>query len=193
LLPSDAALSLENRSRLPDALRVLMTEFPRGGWQDNPRFEGLIRFWLERHMMFRGLLDAIETDTHNVLDDKMDTARFAARLARYGSIFVGELHGHHSVEDAHYFPLLETFDARLARGFSLLDADHHALDGHLQRFTEAVNAVLTSHGQADDMRVRTGEFDAVLQDLKSLLNRHLIDEEEIVVPVVLKYGGQGLV
>ena len=183
-------LALDTRAGLPDALRVLLEAYPRETWERDPGFSQLIRFWLDRHMMFRRISERLLSDAQARLDGASDTRAFAAGLSRLGSAFVGELHGHHHVEDAHYFPVLSRHDARLESGFALLDADHHALDGHLQAFVTAANAVLQApEAQRHDA---TGAFHAQLTSFAPLLERHLTDEEDLVVPVLLKYGDRGM-
>jgi hemerythrin-like domain-containing protein len=103
---------------------------------------------------------------------------------------VQELHGHHHVEDAHYFPVLSRHDPRLERGFALLDADHHALDGHLQAFVSRANAVLQADAPA--RHDATGAFLDGLDGFAPLLERHLTDEEDLVVPVLLRHGERGI-
>ena len=182
-----ADLALNERDGLPDALRVLLEEYPRSGWTQDPNFDGLIRFWLERHMMFREVLTTMTKATQGVLDAAADPARFRAETSRYGGFFVNQLHHHHQIEDVHYFPKLQGKDARVARGFDILDADHHAIDGYLAAFVEAANGVL----QAEDgpaFRDAAAAHLTELQRLDGLLDRHLTDEEELVVPVILKYG-----
>ena len=49
-------LALADRKKLPDALRVLLEDYPRDGWELDPGFDGLVRFWLDRHLMFRRLM-----------------------------------------------------------------------------------------------------------------------------------------
>lgn len=184
-------LTLDSREGLPDALRVLMEEYPRAGWEAQDGFHGLISFWLDRHLMFRRLLDHLMQDSQQMLDGNMDYQNYQARLSRFGGMFVGDLHGHHHIEDAHYFPVLEKLDARLEAGFKILDADHHALDRHLQDFTNTANLVLQAPMASAD-RSLIGGFNSSLTDVKKLLDRHLIDEEELVVPVLLKHGTAGL-
>jgi hemerythrin-like domain-containing protein len=99
------------------------------------------------------------------------------------------LHVHHNVEDVHYFPIMSQKEARVAAGFALLDSDHHALDGHLNRFVERANGVLKPPA---DPKPVVGRFLDEVQGLGAMLDRHLTDEEELVVPVILKYGAQDL-
>ena len=180
-----------SRAGLPDALRVLLAEYPRDLWARDPGFDGLIRFWLERHLMFRKLLGALEQAAQDGMDRKAEARRLAATLSRYGGLLVNELHGHHMIEDHHYFPVLQARDARVAAGFRILDADHHALDGHLAAFTEAANGAIGALSRGGDSVDPSARFHAALGGLSGLLDRHLVDEEELVVPVLLKYGTEG--
>ncbi|MEO1677652.1 MAG: hemerythrin domain-containing protein [Pseudomonadota bacterium] len=182
--------SLERRTGLPDALRVLLKEYPKEGWERDPGFSGLLRFWLDRHIMFRELSERLVAEVRTFLDDQGEVEQLKANISRFGGLFVNELHGHHHIEDAHYFPMLVQHDARLVRGFALLDADHHAIDPQLSIIVDAANGVLRSDGAG--LRDATAALQTVLERFDGLLNRHLQDEEELCVPVVLRYGEQGV-
>lgn len=185
-------LDLTKRKELPDALRVLLDTFPREDWQNDPGYNGLISFWLERHLMFRRLLGEMTNETEMLLDKKSDARRFASRVSRYGSMFVEQLHGHHQIEDQHYFPVLSARDSRLKRGFEMLDKDHHALDGLLNGFVESANAVLGKHESPSDLVPAAHIFRKDVKRLSGFIDRHLTDEEDLIVPVILKYGTHGL-
>ena len=182
-------LSLLERRALPDALRVLIEEIPRETWEAHPHFGGIVQFWLERHLMFRDLLGRLHADTESLIDRRITAEAYAPVLSRMGGMFLDELHGHHHVEDAHYFPKLVKLDARVERAFDILDADHKALDGLLSRFAEGANGVLRARD--DGAREAAAGFGDELETLAGFLDRHLVDEEEIIVPVILKSGFQG--
>ncbi|MFC3614518.1 hemerythrin domain-containing protein [Lutimaribacter marinistellae] len=184
-------LALGERDGLPDALRVLLEDCPREGWQMHPGFDGLVRFWLERHLMFRDLMDRMGHETERFLDAKSDAVHFARSISRFGGVFVNQLHGHHQIEDHHYFPLLRQKDPRIAAGFDLLDADHHALDGLLNDFVTRANAAIqgVEHAQA---QMLAAQFRDGLADLEHRIGQHLEDEEDLVVPVILTFGAEGL-
>lgn len=189
--PDPEALGV--RERLPDALRVLVEELPREGWGAHPGFSELIRFWLDRHGMFRQLLGLLREDAEAAEAGRLDGADFARRLSRHGGLFVNELLAHHRIEDAHYFPVLQARDPRVQRGFDILDRDHHALDGALGLFADQANAVLRGAREREGARNRAGAFLREVEGLKPLLERHLVDEEELVVPVLLRHAPDGLV
>jgi iron-sulfur cluster repair protein YtfE (RIC family) len=185
-------LSLEHRTALPDALRVLVEKHPRAGWEGHPHFSDLTRFWLDRHLMFRRMQAMLVEETEGYLDAGRDPRRYGAQLHRLAGMFLNELHGHHHIEDAHYFPLLTAQDARLVKGFELLDADHHAIDPLLHTLAERTNAVLGTLGAAKPDTALAGRLLAELRRFAGFLDRHLTDEEELVVPVILEYDPPGL-
>jgi len=182
-------LSLDTRKGLPDALRILLEEHPREAWESDPGFHGLVEFWLDRHLMFRRLTEVLKTETTTLLDGG-EIARFGNALPRYGGMLLQQLHGHHQIEDHHYFPMLSAKAPEIARGFELMDADHHLLDARLNAFAEAANAGLGAISEGKDAKTAIAPFETALIGLEGLLDRHLTDEEELVVPVVLKYGGE---
>ena len=180
--------SLSDRQALPEALRVLLDEFPREAWDSSDNFGALIRFWLDRHMMFRKLMTSLQGETERALDGNLEAQMLGSRVSRYGSMLVGELHGHHNVEDVHYFPRLRSLDARIEAGFDLLDADHHALDGMIEAFTTDANKMLNAVSAQGDWRAPAEAFRKGLIRFERDLDRHLVDEEDLIVPVLLKYA-----
>ena len=185
--PSVGELPLDVRDGLPDELRVLLTELPRDSWSNHPDFNGLTAFWIERHMLFRKLLTLMKSDAEDLISRAMDPEKFRGRLSHLGSTFVNQLHGHHRVEDDQFFPQLEALEMRLQRGFEMLDRDHHALDGLLSIFTDQANGVLAETADDQILREKTALFRRDLKGLHRLIERHLTDEEDLVLPIILKH------
>lgn len=175
-------LDLATRTHLPPELLALHADWAREGWADAPGFHGLAAFWLDRHLGFRSLLGGLIADAGAVVDRRMDPAAFAPRLSRMGGRLVQELIGHHQIEDEAYFPKLAALEPRLARGFDLLDADHHALHALIDRFVTGANGVLQDRSGGG-----VAHFADALADFDRLLLRHLTDEEDLIIPVVLKH------
>ncbi|WPZ32578.1 hemerythrin domain-containing protein [Thalassobaculum sp. OXR-137] len=185
----DPDLRLDARTALPEALRVLVQAMPQASWAAHPNFGGMTQFWLERHAAFRQLLDRIAADAGASAAGDMAAEDFAPRLYRLASTLLGELHGHHSVEDAHYFPQLRRLEPSVARGFDLLDADHKDLDARLHGFAGEVNGLLQA-AQAGTLGAAQMEpFVGSVAEFQRVLDRHLVDEEELVIPALLKLGG----
>jgi Hemerythrin HHE cation binding domain len=182
-------MTLETRQGLPDALRILVRDYPRDLWESHHNFDALTRFWLDRHLGFRAMLADISRDTEGFLDGKTDPRHFAGLTVRSVGGLLRDLQGHHQIEDHHYFPLLSAAEPRLAHGFDLLDADHHALEGHIHGMADATNALLRHLAEASPgsteaaaaLLTRTGGFER-------FINRHLLDEEDLVVPVILHHA-----
>ena len=78
--------------------------------------------------------------------------------------------------------MMAKMDPRISTAFTLLDADHHALDALIAGFADAANAVLQTQPDAPQ------KFHANLLRFNHLLIRHLEDEEDIVIPMILKHG-----
>jgi hemerythrin-like domain-containing protein len=178
-----SSLDLETRTGLPDALRVLVEAYPREVWEMHANFGQLVQFWMQRHMMFRQLVGILRDDAASLADRGMSFKDYAPRLSHYAGTLLNELHGHHQIEDQHYFPRLVTLDRRVESGFELLENDHDAMDGLLHNMATSANAVL----QGGEI----GPFQDRVKGFAALLERHLTDEEEIVVPVILHTGFRG--
>lgn len=134
--------TLETRTGLPDALRVLVRQYPRDIWESHRNFDGHTRFWMQRHMMFREVMNEATRLTRSYLDSGLDRRAFSGDSAQIIGFMLNELHSHHQIEDIHYFPRLINVDARLSAGFDLLDADHQALDRHIHALADTTNAAL---------------------------------------------------
>ena len=179
-------LSIDTRQGLPEHLRVLADLYPREMWRGHANFNELTSFWLERHLMFRQILDKVIADTQGALDGVQP--RYGAELSRYTGFFLEQLHGHHNIEDVHYFPQFQAFDPRLGQAFEMLDADHHALHHHLDVLAQDTNLVLRATQDHAATRDPLARLLTTQEAFKTFLNRHLMDEEEVIVPVILEYG-----
>lgn len=176
---------LTNRTGLPEDLRVLAARYPRETWQGHRNLGEMARFWLERHGMFRELGAAMADGSASFRADQIAAKPFVQWLAPRFNYFLSELHMHHNVEDHHYFPRFREADARLARGFDILDADHVTIDRFIHELAEsgvALEAAIRGGGDLPGASARLGErLDATL----TVLTRHLDDEEDIVVPLII--------
>lgn len=178
--------SLITRIALPEEYRLILADFPRADWDAHPEFPGLAAFWLDRHLSFRRVLDLLETDARDLIDRRLDPDAYGRRLVRLGSGLLNDLIGHHQIEDEAYFPLLAAREPRIGRGFAMLDADHHALHEMIDRFASGANAVL-AQVEGDARREAGAQFQTEIARFARLLARHLDDEEDLVIPVVLKH------
>ncbi|MBV7409094.1 hemerythrin domain-containing protein [Maritimibacter sp. DP1N21-5] len=178
---------LSGRDGLPSELRVLADRYPRDMWEGHPNFPGLTAFWLEMHGKFRAVMNELITGSQSYLDGA-DPMRFGSATSRYTGFFLQGLQGHHGIEDHHYFPLMVEFDPRLVRAFDILDKDHHALHDHMNALADATNDVLRPLQSGAQVRDETGRLLEVQEAFRGFLDRHLTDEEDVIVPLILEHG-----
>ena len=185
----------ENQVRtqaMPEDMRVLLDAYPRDTWEAHPGFHEKTRHWLGAHHMFRRLGKLVRTETENFLDRARASDDFAGRLSYYGGALVGNLHGHHRWEDSEYFPELSSADPRFDAGLDILEKDHVVLDGLLNDFTESANRVIKLIS-LDETQARdeAGVLHDHAETIEALLQRHLGDEEELAVPIILHHRLRG--
>ena len=187
------ALALVRRSGWPEDLRVLVARYPREQWDAHPNLGEMARFWLSRHAMFRERSTAIEQIAVLFRAGRIPPQEFARQFVPRLQFMLDQLNVHHQIEDLHYFPIFRAADERLARGFDVLQGDHHHIHADMARTAETANALLRSlQGGGDTMvRCSDGYADASGVLLKGLV-RHLDDEEDLIVPLILDRSEEAL-
>ena len=185
-------LDLARRSGWPEDLRVLLLRFPREQWQDHANLGEMARFWLSRHAMFRELSDMIRAIETRFREGRLSPEQFPRQLVPRLQFLLQQLEAHHQIEDYHYFPIFRAADARLARGFDVLESDHHAIHGDMARVVETANALLRTLSVGGETRSRADDYATASGALLAGLIRHLDDEEDLIVPLILDRGEQAL-
>lgn len=177
---------------MPEEMRILLQDYPRDAWEAHPGFKDKTRHWLGAHQMFRRLGQLVRTETEHYLDKTRAPEEYAARISYYGDALVRNLHGHHSWEDHSYFPELSAADPRFDAGLEILEKDHDALDGVLDAFTTAANRTIKLiHLDEIQARDEAGGLHAIAETIEAFLARHLSDEEELAVPIILHHRLRG--
>ena len=184
--------SIHIRQGLPTEMQVLLRDYPRDAWPGHPNFAASIQNWMAAHGMFRRLTDIAAREVEDYLDKRREPDDFARRFGHYGDQLVRNLHGHHGWEDHSFFPELSGADPRFDHGLAMLERDHVALDQRLEAFTRTANRTLKLI-QLDPLEAR--EEAAGLLDhtdaIRGFLARHLADEEDLVVPIILHHKLRG--
>lgn len=177
---------------MPATMRVLLDEYPRDSWDAHPGFKEKTKHWLGAHQMFRKLGELVRSETELYLDRSREPDDFAGRLSYYGNALVANLHGHHNWEDKSYFPELSAADPRFDRGLEILEKDHQELDRVLDRFTETANrSIKLIHLDEPQAREEAGRLHGLAGTIEAFLDRHLADEEELAVPIILHHRLRG--
>jgi len=190
--PADL-LALARRDGWPEDMRTLLLRYPREQWEAHVNLGGMARFWLSRHAMFRELSATIGTITADFREGRLAAPDFPRLLVPRLQFLLSQLGAHHQIEDYHYFPIFRAADDRLARGFDVLEEDHHAIHADMARTAEATNALLRAlAGDADTVRRCGDDYAAASGVLLGGLMRHLDDEEDLIVPLILDRGEEEL-
>jgi hypothetical protein len=142
--------------------------------------------------MFCSVSEQVRLDAEGLLKQGIALNDYVGRLSYYGGNLLGNLHGHHGWEDHGYFPELSVADPRFDRGLEVLEQDHADLDKVLDDFTRTANRLIKlsalDEAQAYDV---AGQVQATAQRIEACLRRHLTDEEELAVPIILHHRLRG--
>ncbi|RWO35149.1 MAG: hemerythrin domain-containing protein [Mesorhizobium sp.] len=170
-------------------MRWLAEKYPREVWQGHANIRGIANMWLQRHDMFRELGGMLTNGIGDYREGRLTAPEFAGWFAPRLNHFLGHLDGHHNVEDIHYFPVFAKAETRLKRGFEILDADHHTIHEGLERNAEAANAFIRTLSESEDkQRFAADAYADENSRLIAMLTRHLADEEDLIIPLILDRG-----
>jgi len=188
-----AALALDARQGWPADLRLLLDRYPRAVWQGHANLGAMAQFWLSRHDMFRDIGTALEEAAAAFRNGTAAPQDFRAWFPSRLQFFLQQLNAHHQVEDLHFFPAFQAAEARLAHGFEVLEHDHHTIHLSIDRAVESANAFLRAPVNDRDLLRAAGDAYAMAGDaLLQQLRRHLGDEEDLIIPLILDRTEAGL-
>lgn len=177
---------------MPAEMQMLLDAYPRDTWEAHPGFKEKTQHWLGAHQMFRKLGNIIRLETEKYLDKSQDADAFSARLSYYGDAMVRNLHGHHGWEDHSYFPELSAADPRFDAGLEILEKDHQELDVVLESFSKSANRVIQlAELEEKQAYEEAGDLHVIAEAIEAFLKRHLSDEEELAVPIILHHRLRG--
>ena len=187
-----ADLALDSRSGWPAEMRLLIDRYPREVWSGHANLGAMAQFWLSRHDMFREIGTALEQAATGFRKGNVAAEDFRAWFPSRLQFFLQQLHAHHQIEDLHYFPVFQAAEARLARGFDVLESDHAMIHRQIDATVEAANSFLQTPVNHDALRGRAERYAGASDALLRLLTRHLGDEEDLIIPLILDRTEAGL-
>ena len=179
---------LGDRKGLPGDLTWLYEKYPREVWPGHGNLNELANFWLQRHAMFREFGASLNEGIARFRENGEAPPAFAQWLAPRIRFFLGQLEGHHQIEDQHYFPQFKAAEARLSRGFDILDNDHHIIHEAIEANAEVAGDFFARLGDPEAARRAADRYAEENERLVRLLQRHLDDEEDLIVPMILSRG-----
>lgn len=184
-----ADLDLDTRAGWPDELRFYLERYPRPLWPGHANLGEMARFWLQIHDGFRDLGGALRAKTIDFREGRSPPEEFRGWLAPRLQTLLSHLHGHHQIEDYQFFPLFSEAEPRLVRGFEVLEHDHEQIHETIVGVVEAANTLLRAAPADLDLLRRSGDAYADHGDaLFRRLDRHLGDEEDLIIPLILDRG-----
>jgi hypothetical protein len=166
-------------------VRARLERHPRNSWRADPTHAA--RFWLEIHDGFRRESNGLVA----LLDEHRSGRRTAAELTVISAPrltgMVARLRNHHEIEDFEYFPAFCALEPKLAPVFDVLASDHARLQRHVDEALAALNELLdaVANDAAGPPRV-TDRYAARADELCRALARHLDDEEDAIIPLLLE-------
>jgi hemerythrin-like domain-containing protein len=189
-----ASHHLDDRTGLPEEWLFLLKQHPREDWSAHRNLGPLTEFWLARHNGFRQLGRGLDALLEDLREDRLQPGRFGALFAPRLQQFLSELHHHHMIEDHHYFPVFMAAESRLVAGFELLEGDHELIHHRIETVIGSANTFLGTlrQGGRDAIRRAADDYAGVSETLVTGLMRHLDDEEDLIVPLILERGEHDL-
>lgn len=172
-------------SKLQSDWLYLHADMPPAKWAALPSF-GTAATWLGMHHSLRHGQGALEHLGREFLNQRLGWADYRPQLLAVADAHYSHLHGHHGLEDRHYFPRLRQQEPRLQAGFDLLDSDHATIAQQLQGI-HTLLARLQQQGAPEQPDPALAEqLHRAIDESGQWLYRHLMDEEDLVIPILAR-------
>ena len=169
---------------------VLLKRHPRERWASHGSLD--VAFWLEVHRRFRHECAALDGLADDYRQQRLPARELAIVAAPRLIGLLTDLRGHHQVEDFHYFPVFRELAPQLTSGIDVLEHDHEELDQDALAARNALRELRAALAAGDaDTRGTTAalaaqQYVTAVSRLCLRIGRHLNDEEDLVVPLLLE-------
>jgi hypothetical protein len=169
---------------------VLLKRHPRERWASHASLD--VAFWLEVHRRFRHECAALEGLADDYRQQRLPARELAIVAAPRLAGLLTDLRGHHQVEDFHYFPVFRRLAPRLTLGIDVLEHDHAELDQDALVARDALRELRAALANGDanvadaTAALAAQQFVTAASRLGLRIRRHLNDEEDLVVPLLLE-------
>jgi hypothetical protein len=170
----------------------LLERHPRATWPTARSASAA--FWLEVHERLRrdaAGLDAAGDDYRHARSSPAQLAVVAAPRLRG---LIAAMRGHHQIEDFEYFAEFRRAEPRLAAGFDRLEREHASLSRSVDTALAALAELHAAAERAPEpaaaatLNLAAERYVDAAATLSADLLRHLHDEENLVVPLLLGRG-----
>ena len=184
----EQAWQVEQRKGLPAVIKDLLLPLERSQWSQHARYGGKASFFIQYHGDLLATAAYLKQSLQVLLDSAQGVfngqqLKGPLSAAQY---LVDRAHNHHRIEDQVYFPQFRKIMPQLSKGIDLLDKDHKTLDLALDDLSTRVMSMVMTLNQGDVIDKQQVKLltDNILH-LQRILQRHLYDEEEVIIPIFL--------
>lgn len=137
--------------------------------------------WLKIHTNIRKRQRILTQISEGYQYGEYDWSAYRSQMLKRINMHILKLHQHHGVEDEGFFPEFIRMYPQLRAGFEILGRDHVRLDALLDKL-QVQNDVL-ARSEVED-KALAAQLHQTLGDATDLLLQHLIDEEDLVIPIL---------
>ena len=137
--------------------------------------------WLKVHTNIRKRQRILTQISEAYIDGEFDWAEYRSQILKRINMHILKLHQHHGVEDDGFFPEFVSMYPALAPAFEILGHDHEYLNALLDKLQIQNDALAKSEGEDKALAEQLHE---TLVKVTDLLQQHLTDEEDLVIPIL---------
>jgi hypothetical protein len=168
-------------------LDSLLERHPRATWPTAR--SASVAFWLGVHERLRRDAAGLDAAGDEHRSGRSSPAQLAVIAAPRLHGLVAAMQGHHQIEDFEYFPEFRRAEPRLAAGFDRLEREHASLNISVDAAVAALGELRATAERAAEpatLKLAAQRYVDAAATLRANLLRHLHDEENLVVPLLLE-------
>lgn len=137
--------------------------------------------WLKVHTNIRKRQRILVQISEAYISGEFDWSEYRSQILKRINMHVLKLHQHHEVEDEGFFPEFVSMYPKLAPAFEILGHDHEYLNELLDKLQ--IQNDMLARSEVED-KALAEELHKTLVAVTDLLQQHLTDEEDLVIPIL---------
>ena len=137
--------------------------------------------WLKVHTNIRKRQRILTQISEAYIDGEFDWAEYRSQILKRINMHILKLHQHHGIEDDGFFPEFIRMYPQLAPAFEILGHDHEYLNALLDKLQIQNDELAKSEGED---KALAEQLHDTLVKVTDLLQQHLTDEEDLVIPIL---------
>nr|WP_299038527.1 hemerythrin domain-containing protein [uncultured Psychrobacter sp.] len=137
--------------------------------------------WLKVHTNIRKRQRILMQISDAYISGEFDWSEYRSQILKRINMHVLKLHQHHGVEDEGFFPEFVSIYPKLSPAFEILGHDHEYLNELLDKLQIQNDQLARSEVEN---KALAEELHDTLVKVTDLLQQHLTDEEDLVIPIL---------